>query len=213
MAYPGIGIYTGQVYYSPRRPRVALRQGRGKFWYVNGDVYEGHWRRNLPHGQGRLIYTSGAVYEGAFVSGRRHGAGVLTYASGDVYEGAWNDDNKEGRGTFTWARNGERYEGEWLAGVMHGEGHYTFADGCTFEGGYCEGKRHGFGVFNHGDGTEESGEWEHGTLVRRAPVDESVHLSLDVLIRGAKQKHSERQHGPTSSKQRSQGGGESSILW
>ena len=98
---------AGQVYYSPRRPRVALRQGRGKFWYVNGDVYEGHWRRNLPHGQGRLIYTSGAVYEGAFVSGRRHGAGVLTYASGDVYEGAWNDDNKEGRGTFTFIESAD----------------------------------------------------------------------------------------------------------
>ena len=212
IAFPGEGIYSGQCVH---HGSVPSREGHGKFWYVNGDVYEGSWRRSLPHGTGKIRYATGAVYDGGFSRGKRHGHGTLFYANGDVYDGAWSDDNKEGHGVFTWAASGERYEGAWQAGVMDGDGYYSFADGCGFRGSYLDGKRHGFGVFIQPSGMEEGGDWEHGALVRSRPADGSAQRSLGELISGAQQSVKQRRAAAAdfpherraSSKLRSQRGG------
>jgi len=47
--------------------------------YGGGEVYDGHWRRGVPHGAGRCEYADGDVYEGGWVDGRRHGEGALAH--------------------------------------------------------------------------------------------------------------------------------------
>ena len=159
LVYPGDGVYEGE-YIDGRK------EGKGKFWYVDGTVYEGQWRNNEKHGKGKETYSDGACYEGEFEGGSRHGVGTLTYANADVYEGSWVDDIKHGYGTFRWSA-GTVYEGDFADGVMHGNGTYHFHDGCTCVGEYADGKRNGRGLYRFLDGSYFEGEYKDGIVEGR----------------------------------------------
>lgn len=159
LVYPGDGVYEGE-YIDGRK------EGKGKFWYVDGTVYEGQWRNNEKHGKGKETYSDGACYEGEFEGGSRHGVGTLTYANADVYEGSWVDDIKHGYGTFRWSA-GTVYEGDFADGVMHGNGTYHFHDGCTYVGEYADGKRNGRGLYRFLDGSYFEGEYKDGIVEGR----------------------------------------------
>jgi hypothetical protein len=38
--------------------------GKGKFFYVDGDIYDGHWKNGKANGYGIFIQHTGAKYEG-----------------------------------------------------------------------------------------------------------------------------------------------------
>lgn len=40
------------------------KEGRGKYYYVNGAVYDGEWKSDLKDGSGIFYYASGDYYEG-----------------------------------------------------------------------------------------------------------------------------------------------------
>jgi hypothetical protein len=40
------------------------RSGKGKYCYLNGDVYEGDWRADKKEGFGNLKMSTGDNYEG-----------------------------------------------------------------------------------------------------------------------------------------------------
>ncbi|KAJ8413699.1 hypothetical protein AAFF_G00082060 [Aldrovandia affinis] len=44
-----------------------LRQGRGKFYYASGALYDGEWQGNKKHGQGKFTFKNGRTFEGEFV--------------------------------------------------------------------------------------------------------------------------------------------------
>ena len=48
MFFVGIGSYKGSFVYGSL-------EGQGRFEYLNGAIYEGHWFENKKHGKGRLI--------------------------------------------------------------------------------------------------------------------------------------------------------------
>jgi hypothetical protein len=175
---PGEGVYAGSMV-------RGVRDGSGKLWLNNGDMYEGQWRGDELHGQGRIAYQTGAVYEGDFEDGRRHGWGTLIYANGDVYEGSWNDDTKEGRGTFHWKEMGTKYDGDFFGGVMHGEGRYYFADGSMYQGSYKDGKRQGRGTLTMSDGSTHTGEWQGlaRTLSKKNLLEEPPAFRPDLALK------------------------------
>jgi hypothetical protein len=42
-----------------------MRSGRGKFYYLDGGVYDGEWNENRMHGRGVLYYANGEpAYDG-----------------------------------------------------------------------------------------------------------------------------------------------------
>ena len=43
--------------------------GKGKYTWANGNVYEGDWQNNGRTGKGKLTYASGGVEEGVFQDG------------------------------------------------------------------------------------------------------------------------------------------------
>jgi radial spoke head protein 1 len=89
-----------------------VRQGQGKYTYLNGDTYEGEWDNNLRHGYGTYTYTqTGAKYVGQWINGRREGTGELLF-------------------------NGYSYRGNFLADQPHGGGKYTFDFGVQQLGDY-----------------------------------------------------------------------------
>lgn len=161
-----------------------IPEGRGKYVWSDGCVYEGEWRRGMRHGNGTIQWSSGASYEGEFSGGYMHGTGTyigsdrITYKgrwrlslkhglgdqvfpNGDVFEGAWIQGTPEGPGKYTWA-NGNVFLGIMKGGTMSGKGTLTWTNGDTFEGSWLNGMMHGFGVYTWSDGGCYVGTWTRG---------------------------------------------------
>jgi hypothetical protein len=45
------------------------KQGKGKFFYLNGNTYVGDFKLDQKSGQGKMIYSNGSTYEGNWESG------------------------------------------------------------------------------------------------------------------------------------------------
>jgi len=61
---------------------------------------------DCENGKGRYVYSDGSVYEGEFKNGKKDGRGVYTYGSksindGSVYKGYFTQGKKNGFGKFT----------------------------------------------------------------------------------------------------------------
>ena len=71
------------------------REGKGRFVFADGSVYNGEWKEGLYHGQGELVSSKqedgGKTYRGAFDRGLAHGWGTEIGPDGVtvIYEGNW----------------------------------------------------------------------------------------------------------------------------
>ncbi|CAN0878698.1 Phosphatidylinositol 4-phosphate 5-kinase 9 [Linum grandiflorum] len=159
-------------------------QGRGKYVWSDGCIYDGEWRCGIRNGTGRIQWPSGAAYEGEFSGGYmhgsgsyisankisyrgrwrlslKHGLGYQVYPNGDVFEGSWLQGTAEGPGKYTWA-NGNVYMGDMKGGKMTGKGTLTWVNGDSFEGSWLNGMMHGVGVYTWSNGGCYVGTWTHG---------------------------------------------------
>ncbi|XP_058447193.1 radial spoke head 1 homolog [Malaya genurostris] len=131
-----------QKYNGPRNSRDEPH-GEGKAKLVNGNRYEGSFRRGLPHGKGRLFLRDGYNYAGRWRKGLKHGMGRMNYPDCTWYEGEFRKDRRHGSGTYYYS-NGARYQGNWLADERHGVGRYFFSDGdIILNGTWLEGMARG----------------------------------------------------------------------
>ncbi|XVE61629.1 hypothetical protein DITRI_Ditri06bG0055900 [Diplodiscus trichospermus] len=161
-----------------------MPEGRGKYVWRGGCVYEGEWRCGMTHGTGKIQWPSGTVYDGEFSGGYMHGTGTYigsnkltykgrwklnlkhglgyqVYTNGDVCEGSWIQGMLEGPGKYVWA-NGNVYLGNMKGGRMSGKGTLTWTNGDSFEGSWLNGMMHGFGVYTWSDGGCYGGTWTRG---------------------------------------------------
>ena len=68
------------------------RCGSGKFFYINGDVYDGEWKADKRHGHGTYTYAdTGSRYVGSWRDGQRNGHGELIHAN-HKFVGKFTDD-------------------------------------------------------------------------------------------------------------------------
>lgn len=111
------GTYTGQR-------SNGKKEGKGRFEWIDGSIYEGEFHEDKFHGQGKLTIPDKGVYEGEFKNGKKNGQGKYLFVNGDVYDGNWVDDKMSGKGTYRFA-NGDTYIGEFLDNQFNGEGTYT----------------------------------------------------------------------------------------
>jgi hypothetical protein len=102
MVYSGEGV-AGE--YVGERNAAGQREGRGKYVFADGDVYEGEWKANKQEGRGISRYASGGVYEGEFKAGEKDGQGTYLYASGDIEVGFYKVDIRVGEGVL-WEADG-----------------------------------------------------------------------------------------------------------
>lgn len=91
------------------------REGTGRRFYHNGEVYDGSWVSNLRHGRGRYHYANGDVYDGEWVADHRTGYGAYCYKNGDVFVGNYIKDKKEGLGTLYMLSKCKKYVAEYVS--------------------------------------------------------------------------------------------------
>jgi len=149
VAYSNGVVYVGHV-------NNKTRHGYGSLVSPYGDtLYVGQYEMNQRNGYGKYFFKNKNVYEGGWVNGAMHGTGKMTYANGDMYEGEWKEDTKHGKGKFSY-KNGDVFEGEFVDGIREGKGKMTQKT-QTYEGDWVHGSREGEGkmVIDAGGSREE----------------------------------------------------------
>lgn len=121
---------------------------------------------NCADGKGKYIYTNGFVYEGQFVNGMRDGLGILTEPNGNAYDGMWKADEMNGQGKYTWA-DGSSYSGEWKNGIRDGYGIFFFNNGDKYTGYFVNNQFHGKGKYTWADGSSQEGMFAEGQMVNK----------------------------------------------
>ena len=107
------GKYEGQIINNKR-------EGRGIFYFNDGDKYEGEWKNDLRHGKGIFYYNEGDRYEGDFKNNKRDGKGIFYYKNGDRYGGSYKNHKKQGQGVMYY-KNGNREMGDYYEGRSIGK--------------------------------------------------------------------------------------------
>ena len=92
------------------------REGKGIFYWENGEKYTGEWKNDIREGKGIQFYNNGQNYDGEWKNDKREGRGILYYNNRideyDNYDGEWQNDKSEGKGILYY-NNGDKYDGEW----------------------------------------------------------------------------------------------------
>ena len=77
-----------------------LKEGKGIYYWNNGNRYEGDWKNDLKEGKGIYYWNDGRRYEGDWKIGKREGKGILYGNNGDRYEGDFKNGKFEGKGKY-----------------------------------------------------------------------------------------------------------------
>ena len=67
-------------------------EGKGKYIYADGEVYEGNYKNGLKHGFGKIFYTNATQYQGTFKNGYADGEGK--YIEGNNIRVVYYKDGK-----------------------------------------------------------------------------------------------------------------------
>ena len=59
-----------------------MRNGKGKYTFSDGTIYDGNWKNDIMHGDGMLYLTDKTIIEATWENGYRHGKGTITDADG-----------------------------------------------------------------------------------------------------------------------------------
>jgi hypothetical protein len=112
-----------------------IKEGKGKYRYANGDIYEGQWADNKKYGLGKFTYAAGSVEEGRWVdneqklfftfetrTGDFSGTGTIEDTSIGTYVGDIKYGKKHGYGTMKYIDTSKKLDtGYWRNDVYQGE--------------------------------------------------------------------------------------------
>lgn len=123
---PNILKYEGQL-------KNGVPNGKGVYYFLNGDIFTGEISDNKKEGYGELRYKTNDTYRGTFKNDKKNGQGKYVWSNGESYEGEWKDDLMQGQGTYVF-KNGDMYVGQWSNNCMEGQGIYIGKDGNVLTG-------------------------------------------------------------------------------
>ena len=145
-------FYDGQF-------RFNIAKGMGVYVHtVAGGIYKGEWDKDMRNGRGTYVFKNGSRYTGNWVDNQIHGKGKFDFNVGAYYRGEFEHNRKHGRGIFTWPNNNV-YKGTFVNDILEGQGEMTYVMGHVYKGGWSNSKKNGYGVFTYCDGHVYAGEW------------------------------------------------------
>ena len=145
-----------------------LKNGKGTYYFDNGDKYVGDFRDGDREGEGIYYYKNGDKYEGHFKKNRKDGKGTYFYANGDKYVGRFKKNKAEGRGKFYY-NNGDRYIGTYKNDLKNGHGIYYFENGTRYDGEFRDGIKDGDGIIVKKNGDFYEVKFENNVLKEKGP--------------------------------------------
>ena len=150
-------------YYIGESNKEDIPNGKGKYFFKNGEIYEGEIINDKFEGNGKYIYSSGEYYIGQWKNNLRNGKGILYYKNNNIkYEGDFVKDKFEGNGKYIW-ENGEYYIGQFKNDLNNGKGKIYYKNGnIEYEGDFVEDKFEGNGKYVYEDEQYYIGEFKNG---------------------------------------------------
>ena len=130
-------------------------EGKGTYYYENGNRYEGEWKKGLKHGKGILYYdheTQNKKYDGYFIKGKFEGKGIYYWNDGSYYKGDFVNGFKHGYGTYYKKDGTLKYEGNFINDKYGGKGKYICDNGDYYVGDFKNGLKHGKGTLYNRNG-------------------------------------------------------------
>ena len=155
--------------------------GYGKKEFLNGDVYEGQFKKGLRHGHGTLRIKKDAIlerYSGMWASDRWDGFGTLSLTDGSRITGKWKDNGLE-YGDYQ-GSDGAIKSGKWQGNWEYlDEGYVKNKFGAEFTGtlGPNGGYEKGFLQNSNGDrytGTFSNNQYDGMGILEKADGDRYV---------------------------------------
>ena len=139
----------------------------------------GDFLNGKKNGKGKFFFPEGNSYEGDFINNEIKGEGVYKWKDGRIYIGEWTNNKMNGYGIFVWPDK-KKYYGHYTNNNKNDFGMFIWADGKVFEGFWKNGKQHGLGFIK----TNENllyGEWYEGKKIKvvedeldQATVDQTI---------------------------------------
>ncbi|CAI2384134.1 unnamed protein product [Moneuplotes crassus] len=183
-------LYSNGEYFSGEVTQGGLKNGKGTYYYSNGDRYDGQFLNDKRIGNSRLIFDDKSEYIGQFIDDEADGHGIYTDPQGNRYMSIsetmdrTSDHHQDGgSGHFLRGRlygkgeihfkNGDHYSGQFKASKRHGEGTMTynapisevdFSNLGTYYGNWVNDQRHGKGEMEFTDGTSFTGKWNNDEM-------------------------------------------------
>jgi len=118
------------------------KDGRGIFFYENGEIYDGNWKNDFRSGYGIMYKLDGSKYMGYYKKNLRNGFGII------LYKREIKDENKTKFSEFESESGGKE-------GIIGG--------GDIFQGYFLKGEKHGPGIHIYRDSMQiYRGEWSNG---------------------------------------------------
>ena len=114
---------------------MGKQSGQGEYYWANGAVYVGEFRRGMREGQGVYTNSKGERYQGVFKEDKKHGYGEYLWSSGNSYKGDFKEDVRNGYGEMYWV-DGSFYKGDWVQGIQHGKGQLLIPNDSFFKGDF-----------------------------------------------------------------------------
>ena len=122
----------------------------------------------MKQGFGKFFWDNGNVYYGDFLKGKRTGKGKFTWKkSGDIYEGDNVDDSFTGKGKYTFKVSGDIYEGDFVELDFSGKGQYTWKNGNIFYGSFIRNKIQSGRLIYKSSGKVEYGRYDSSGYWRK----------------------------------------------
>ena len=151
------GYYIGEI------TNEEIPNGKGKYIFKNGEIYEGSIIEDKFEGYGKYIYENGEYYIGQWKEDLRNGKGILYYKNGKIkYDGEFLNDKFEGNGKYIW-ENDEYYIGQFKDGFNNGKGILYYKNGkIKYDGEFLNDKFEGYGKYIYQDDQYYIGQFKNG---------------------------------------------------
>ncbi|CAF3737411.1 unnamed protein product [Rotaria socialis] len=157
------------------------KHGYGKFYCIDGNVFDGPNADQKANGDGICVFETGSRFIGTYKNGNRYGHGILLCENGAIQACDWVDDVRKGQslqiqstgGLYEWKDEmgkgrwyrayddeyGNKYIGNIVYDKAHGLGIRIWPNNTRYEGNFIDDKKHGYGVYFYTDRDRYMGEW------------------------------------------------------
>ena len=170
---PGVLVYKNfarfeGVFYNGRR------NGKGKFYDVDGSLFIGEYVDDTKQGEGTLYYPNGHIFQGEFYNGEIDGKGHYKTKT-KMLRGNFKNGLLNGRGKIGYKKTGSILEADFVDGILDPEnkqsvltysngdaytGQLKFFQPRSLDGPYPEGE----GVYRYSSGDTYEGQFSKGAF-------------------------------------------------
>lgn len=89
-----------ETYVGKYNAKTETKEGKGKYYCLDGTVITGIWKNDYLKGKATVIYPNKDKYVGYFKNDERNGSGTYTWKNKNYVTGTWKNGKLNGKATL-----------------------------------------------------------------------------------------------------------------